>query len=256
MRALLSLLLLAAAALAQPLPDRDRDCLPDLFETAHFRTDPDRADTDGDGVPDGAEVARFSLPGNPKISGQGAGARWLASADDRTLLVGLLLHAPEGFEGVRLRARLVIGDSPSPASTYDLTLALPAARVLVSGDLKTALVCWELPAGVLSASWAFGGGFEIGARRVSGAATLSPGADGPRLLEPRGERWQIRRVHRIRPFAGGADRICVQTLENVGSEPGPVKIVVDEGCEEEPSECVSDCGLMIGRIVILLDQIW
>jgi hypothetical protein len=36
-----------------------------------------------------------------------------------------------------------------------------------------------------------------------------------------------------------------------------VKIVVDEGCVPRSEfECVLDCGDMIGRLVILLDQAW
>lgn len=56
--------LLACIALALPLsdPDTDRDGLPDFLETHKYGTDPTRADSDGDGRPDGdwAERREFA----------------------------------------------------------------------------------------------------------------------------------------------------------------------------------------------------
>src|SRR5512134_1357617 len=46
-------LLLAAAGSAQVDPDRDRDGLSDFAEVHKYLTDATKADSDGDGVPDG-----------------------------------------------------------------------------------------------------------------------------------------------------------------------------------------------------------
>src|SRR5688500_14487452 len=52
-RALLLASLAALPLAAQVDPDTDRDGLSDFQETHKYRTDPRKADTDGDGVPDG-----------------------------------------------------------------------------------------------------------------------------------------------------------------------------------------------------------
>ena len=62
----LLLFLLAAPALAQTGPDSDNDGVPDEDEVNIYHTDPNRADTDGDGFNDWLELNNGYAPRNPQ----------------------------------------------------------------------------------------------------------------------------------------------------------------------------------------------
>ena len=60
---LLTLVVSAAMPAAAAMPDPDSDGLPTSYELRVVGTDPRRADTDGDGIPDGAEDGAHSRVG-------------------------------------------------------------------------------------------------------------------------------------------------------------------------------------------------
>jgi hypothetical protein len=252
---LLLALALPGAAGAQ---DPDADALPTPFET-WLGSDPKRSDTDGDGAPDGVEAAAGTDPARPESRpARALGARVLAWQEGGRFTVLFVVASPSRFEAFeRIEAAVLIGTGAVPAPPrLRLDALLPLGRLALASDRGAASIAFDLPfAAVLvgnGRNWSFGlrladGGLvahdEVAVLKRGGRLWLSVPQGSGRVI-----------LRRAGPVGLAVpQRVCGQTLEAIEA---PVMVVVDESCEGAPDECVPDCGVMIGGIVLLLDPFW
>jgi len=253
-----TMLLFLVPAAPVTAQDPDGDALPGPFET-WLGSDPGRADTDGDGAPDGVEAAAGTDPARPESRpSRAVGARVLVWQKGERFTVLFVLASPSRFEALeRIEATVLLGTGAAPAPPpLRLDALLPYGRLTLASDRSAASIAFDLPLAAVpegsGRNWSFGVRLADGGARAHDEVALLRRAGRLWLSVPRGPgRVILRRAGPVGLLL--PQRVCGQTLQTVD---GPVKVVVNESCEGTPDECVSDCGVMIGRIVILLDEYW
>lgn len=110
---------LAAIAI---LSDQDLDGLPDSHETGIYGTDPSLADTDGDGIDDGEELAAWDAL---DCSGLGCGGCWDCDIDNDGQANNLLDADADG-DGFLDGEELLAGYDPADAGDHPAATAVPA----------------------------------------------------------------------------------------------------------------------------------
>jgi hypothetical protein len=137
-------------AASAPPRDRDGDGLSNRFERKRSHTDPRRADTDGDGMSDGAEVRRGRNPRRARRKRRGYtcsvtvdSAAALRSAVQRNSGRTVCVEGAVGdvdLTDVRPSARVTVAPSPSGGELGDVDLTSAANVRILALRLESALV--------------------------------------------------------------------------------------------------------------------
>jgi len=246
-----------------PLDDDDRDSLPNGVETTVTHTDPARADTDYDGLSDGIEVGLGSDPLDRRdLLPLRTATRLLVWVDSTNVHFLFVYVSPSQFRSFeRFRPVLVINEPlPTPLELIDLFPRV-GYRYL---DPELTTLSWlvRFPRADVT-RWSVASLFRDSGHTAFDTQVITKRENGRHFYRswfyPVPPRHFLGLMTRIEMDTGGGlglgdDKDCEQVLQTLE---GPVKIVLDEGCvPRSEAECVSDCGVQIGRIVILLDEAW
>lgn len=263
----LVILLFFGLVRAQHGADRDRDGLPDHAES-FWRTDPALADTDGDGWSDAVEVARGTDARDPssRPSGPGVGAAVSAWAEGAAVRLTFTAASPSGFSEFRsVEARVAGSWGIIVVTPLVLSGALSAAEGVASLTVTVPRMFQEPVTVALRYTESSGsrGHQAVTLEAPSGLVASVPSGPGRMRMQaaeaPRGSlqvpqtAWLDSWIADWREEAR-RERECEQAIRRVS---GPLHIVSGEECRDRPRQvCVADCGAMIGRQVIILEEVW
>jgi hypothetical protein len=246
-----------------PLDDDDRDGLPNSVESTITHTDPLRSDTDYDGMGDGLEVGLGSDPLDRRdVTPIRTATKLLVWTDPTSVRFLFVFISPSQFRNVeRLRPVLVVNE-PHPTPIELIEIFPCVGFHYVDPDLTTGSWLVSFPRADVT-RWSLASLFRDSGHTAFDTQVITKRDNGRLFYRswfyPVSPGHFLGLMTRIEEDTGGGlglgdDKDCEQVLETLE---GPVKIVVDEGCvPRSEAACVSDCGVQIGRIVILLDEAW